>query len=63
MENDLKIYDANEVAEILKVNRMTVIRYIRMGRIEAFKVGNDWRITLQSLKKFIDDNTNKNKYN
>ena len=57
MEKELKIYDVNEVASFLKVSRMTVIRYIRMGRLKAFKVGNDWRVTLESLKLFIEENT------
>ncbi|MEI8061336.1 MAG: helix-turn-helix domain-containing protein [Candidatus Berkelbacteria bacterium] len=43
-----------EVAEILKVNKMTIYRYIKAGKIEAIKIGKDFRITHAQFDIFIE---------
>jgi excisionase family DNA binding protein len=48
-----KVYTVEEVAEILRVNPMTVYRMARDGRIKAFKVGTTWRITQEALDAFM----------
>ena len=47
------IYDINELTKILKVSRATIIRYIKSKELKAFKVGNSWRITKESLLEYI----------
>lgn len=42
-----------EVMDILKVSRRTLYTYIKEGKIEAFKVGDRWRVTEEALKKFL----------
>jgi len=42
-----------EVANILKVGNMTIYRYIKAGKIEAYKVGKDYRIKKAELDKFL----------
>ena len=49
-----EILTVDEVAEFLKVNRMTVYRKIRSGQIEAFKLGRHWRVRREDLDNFID---------
>lgn len=45
-----------EVAEILKISKCTVWRYIRRRLIAVVILpGNDYRILENDLKKFIDD--------
>lgn len=54
---------AEEVAEMLKVNIMTIYRYIKAGKIKAYKFGKGFRITNEDLQKFVSSsqiNGNKN---
>ena len=53
MERNDEILTINELMEILKVTRKTLLLYISKGKIKAFKVGNQWRITRDSLNAFI----------
>lgn len=57
MENkkDEQFYTAKELAELLKVNIMTIYRYIKAGKLKAFKIGKEFRI----VKKEFDDFLNK----
>ena len=52
-----EIYTINDLMEILSVTRRTLLEYIKNSKIKAFKMGNEWRVTKQSLEDFIDRNT------
>lgn len=42
-----------ETAELLKVNPMTIYRYIKAGKLVAYKLGKDFRIDKKELDKFL----------
>lgn len=44
---------AKEVADILKLNIMTIYEYIRNGKLQAVKFGRNYRIDEEDLNKFI----------
>jgi excisionase family DNA binding protein len=46
-------YTTDEVAERLRVHRMTVIRRIEQGLILARKEGREWRIRKVDLEAYI----------
>jgi len=46
-------YTINEVAKMLKVDRHTVWRWIKDGKLESHKVGSTHRITQEQLDRFI----------
>lgn len=46
-----------EVADLLRVNKMTIYRYIKAGKIAAVKIGKDYRLADNELQKFITRNT------
>jgi excisionase family DNA binding protein len=48
------VYTIEEVAKILKVSQMTVRRLINERELEAFKVGNQWRIRKEALYRFMN---------
>lgn len=48
-----EFYTAEEVAEMLKVNIMTIYRYIKAGKIKAFKLGKNFRIEKVELDHFL----------
>jgi excisionase family DNA binding protein len=49
-----EIYTPEEIAEKLKVSEQTIRRYLREGKMEGFKIGNNWRVKEQSFFDFID---------
>ena len=38
------MYNVRDVSELMDIPEASVCRYIRIGRIEAFKVNTDWII-------------------
>ena len=50
-----KFLTVREVAEMLKVNKMTIYRYVKAGKIEAYKVGKDFRIQETEIEKFLEN--------
>jgi len=53
MQKGTKFYTAKEVADMLKVNIMTIYRYIKKGRIRAHKIGKDFRIDKREFERFL----------
>lgn len=47
-------YSVKEVMKILGLCRRSVIRYIKSRKLDAFKVGSQWRIYGDSLKALIE---------
>jgi excisionase family DNA binding protein len=43
-----------QVAEYLQLNRMTVYKYIREGRIPASRIGKSYRVRRQDLEAFLE---------
>ncbi len=48
-----EIFTPEEIAEKLKVTRLTVHRWLRSGELKAFKAGRLWRITRVDLESFL----------
>lgn len=53
-----KIYSLVQVAEYLQASRITLYNYIKSGKLKAFKVGGNWRVTESDLEAFINANRN-----
>jgi len=49
----IKVYTIQETAEILKADTKAILNEIEGGHLQAFRVGNDWRTTEQSIIEFI----------
>ena len=47
-------YTAKELAEKLRVNIMTVYRYISAGKLKAYKIGKEFRIDREEFNRFMD---------
>lgn len=50
-----KFYTCEELADVLKVNIITIYRYIRANKIKAHKFGKQFRISQDSLNEFFDN--------
>lgn len=55
MDEELKVYTVKEVADLLKVSKMSVSRYIKAGKLKSRKLGSMHRITDTDLRKFLED--------
>jgi excisionase family DNA binding protein len=49
-----KLYLVKEAADYLRVNPQTVLRWVREGRLEAFRSGRQMVFTEESLKAFLE---------
>lgn len=47
------VLTVKELAEFLKVNTETVKRALKSGKLEGFKVGNEWRIYREDVVKWL----------
>jgi excisionase family DNA binding protein len=46
-------YKAEDLAEQLEVNIMTIYRYIKAGRLKAYKLGREFRIEKSEFYAFL----------
>ena len=50
---DKEFYTAGELAEKLRVNIMTIYRYIKAGKLTAHKIGKEFRIEHSEFERFM----------
>jgi len=53
MNKEKEFYRAEELAKLLEVNIMTIYRYIKAGRLKAYKIGRDFRIDKDEFNVFL----------
>jgi excisionase family DNA binding protein len=46
-----EILTVREVAEYLKLSRTTIWRWVKEGKLQAFKVGRSWRVHRSELER------------
>jgi len=56
-----KFYTVQEVADMLQIHWQSVLTYIKSDKLEAVKLGKGYRISENSLKKFIADHSTRKK--
>ena len=49
----MKMYRTGKVAEMLGVNRVTVIRWIKQGKIKAMRIGREFRVPEDEVKRLL----------
>jgi len=54
LKND-EFYKAEDLARKLKVNIMTIYRYIKAGKLKAYKIGKEFRIEAKEFKNFLNN--------
>lgn len=53
MDSSKEFYKAEDLAEKLDVNIMTIYRYINSGRLKAYKIGKEFRIDKDEFEDFL----------
>ena len=54
LNNTKDILTLKELQELLHIGKNTALRLVQSGDIEAFRVGNQWRIAKDSIIKYIN---------
>jgi len=54
-ESEKEFYTARELADKLRLNIMTIYRYIDAGKLKAYKIGKEFRI-----ERFLNKSKAKN---
>lgn len=49
-----EFYLVEELAEKLRVSKMTIYRYIGASKIDAYKIGKEYRIKIEDFNKFLN---------
>lgn len=52
----MKLYTIDEVAEYLRVTRRTIYRYIKQGKLPAYRVGDSWRFSDEDISEYLKNN-------
>ena len=50
---DIKLYSVKDLHEALGVNERTIRDWFRKGRLKGQKLGTEWNITEENLKRFL----------
>lgn len=53
----MKLYRTGKVAEMLGVNKVTVIRWIKQGKIKAVRIGREFRIPEDEVMRLLKGKT------
>ena len=51
---DIKLYSVKDLHKSLMVNERTIRDWFNKGRLKGRKIGNEWHITEENLKKFLN---------
>lgn len=50
----IQLYTITELEPILGVTRRTLQSYIKDGRLKGVKIGGKWKVSEETLRKFIN---------
>jgi excisionase family DNA binding protein len=54
MKQEHEFYLVEELAKVLRVSNMTIYRYIKAGKVKAYKIGKELRIAKEEFNKFLN---------
>lgn len=57
MAKDIEVYTLKEIEELLQVTRRTLYNWIKGGKLKAFRIGKEWRVTKEALEAFTQTGT------
>lgn len=57
--NKPDFYLVEELAKKLRVNKMTIYRKIKAGKLQAYKIGKEYRIEKKDFQLFLNNASTK----
>ncbi len=52
-----KYLTVSELSEYLQIHRTTIYRMLRQGKLPGFRIGSDWRFSLEAIEQWQRDQT------
>ena len=52
-----EVFTPEQVAKYMQINMVTIYKNIKEGKLLAFKIGKQYRITAESINLFIAENS------
>ncbi len=56
-KKEIIVYTLKELEESLGITRRTIYNWIKAGKLQAIKVGKEWRVTEEQLQEFLQKGT------
>ncbi len=51
---ELEVFTLDELEERLSIQKFTLRRYLKAGRLKGRKIANRWYVTAESLREFFE---------
>jgi excisionase family DNA binding protein len=48
----IKYLTVDELSEYLQVHKTTIYRMLKQGKLPGFRIGSDWRFSLEAIKQW-----------
>ena len=52
MAQGTRVLTVGEISDYLRVHRSTVYRLLKKGQLPGFKIGGDWRFTIEAIDQW-----------
>jgi excisionase family DNA binding protein len=59
MMSNEKLLTPVDIANRFQVNERTVTLWLRKGHLRGFKVGKEWRVSVEDLEAYLEASANK----
>lgn len=53
-----KYLTVDELADLLQINKSTIYRLLREGKLPGFRIGSDWRFSVEVVNRWLRGQTN-----
>lgn len=50
----IKLYNLTELEPVIGVTHRTLVNYVKSGRLKGTKIGGQWKVTEDNLRKFLN---------
>ena len=58
-DDELRLYTAAEVADLLRMNHQVIQRKLQAGEIPAYRIGREWRVERSQLLEWLEQHSNR----
>jgi excisionase family DNA binding protein len=55
----VQILNVSELSEYLHIHKTTIYRLLREGRLPGFRIGSDWRFSVEAIDQWLRDHSQK----
>jgi excisionase family DNA binding protein len=55
----VQILNVSELSEYLRIHKTTIYRMLREGRLPGFRIGSDWRFSVEAIDQWLSDHARK----